>query len=446
MGSVTDAVPRKLTDRYELRRVLGRGGMGVVYEAKDLLEGRVVAVKLLAPEANADQQAVERFVREAKNTFRLTHPNIVRVFDAGRAPTGELFYVMEHLEGESLLKVLRSGRPLSPEEAVDLVGQLAAALSAAHRSNIVHRDVKPGNVMLVTERGRRVVKLLDFGIARSFGGTTQLTATGTAIGTPEYMSPEQVLGQPIDHRSDLYAVGVILMNLLTGRPLFVGESAVSIAYHHVHTQPEPLTRQRPDLPHAAALEHIISRCLAKDPNDRFQDAEQLRLALEAALTDAAPPVAPLAVANLPYFVCQHCGADSSRFASRCERCGADLDTPSQRAFSAQTIAQREAVKTPDAAPEPVAPEPRPMATPLPARASAPRRREAAPAVDESWFWSAVSAVLDLPGVFFARVAAYSLLAVAVTWFFRLTGDGVRWAIGCVGLVALALWVVQRFRD
>lgn len=453
MGSDTpDPLPRKLTDRYELRRVLGRGGMGVVYEAMDLLERRSVAVKLLAPEANADPQLTERFLREAKNTFRLTHPNIVRVFDAGRASTGALFFVMEHLEGQSLSQVLRSGGPLPPTEAVELVGQLTDALAVAHAANIVHRDVKPGNVMLVKEGGRRVVKLLDFGIARSYGATTQLTSTGTALGTPEYMSPEQVLGQTIDHRSDLYAVGVILMNLLTGRPLFVGESAVSIAYHHVHTTPEPLTRLVPDLPHGAALEQIVSRCLAKDPNDRFQDAPTLRRALDAAMSDAptqAMPVAPISTADLPYFVCERCGSDSSRFSSHCERCGVPLDTPTQRAFSAQAIALRQATPVaPEPRPAPVpipeAPSPRPMATPMRVRPSAPRPEK--PTVDESPFWSAVSAVLDLPGILFARIAVFSLLAAAVTWVFRLTGDGVRWGLGCVGLVAIALWIIQRFRD
>src|SRR5687767_3458594 len=226
--------------RYELVRRLARGGMAEVHLARDLLLDRPVALKVLYPELSRDPTFVERFRREARAAANLNHPNIVSVYDWGEED-GTYFIVMEYVEGVTLRDLLVRNGPLEPGRAAAIVGDIAAGLGFAHEKGVVHRDVKPGNV-LITSSG--TVKVTDFGIARA-GVSESLTQTGAVMGTAVYFSPEQAQGLPTDGRSDLYSLGVVLYESVTGYPPFGGDSPVSIAYKHVRETPVPPTALRP---------------------------------------------------------------------------------------------------------------------------------------------------------------------------------------------------------
>ena len=221
--------------RYELHRRLGRGGMAEVYLARDQLLDRPVAVKVLFPALATDQGFVERFRREAQAAANLQHPNIVSVFDWGEA-NGTYFIVMEYVEGHTLAEMLRDEGRLHPDRAAEITADIAAALGFAHRNRVVHRDVKPGNVLITRDGG---VKVADFGIARALSDSTDqnLTKTGSVMGTATYFSPEQARGAAVDPRSDIYSLGCVLYEMTTGHPPFTGDSAVAIAYKHVQENP-----------------------------------------------------------------------------------------------------------------------------------------------------------------------------------------------------------------
>lgn len=261
--------------RYLVEGLLGRGSMGTVYLAHDPVVDRRIALKVLRPTLGGEisEAARQRFLREARAAGRLSHPNIVTVFDVGEDPeTGRSFIAMDYVEGQTLQAVTAAGRRLTSAEATTLVAVLAGALDHAHRKGVVHRDVKPANVILAAD-GR--AKLTDFGVARL--DTSELTLEGALLGTPVYMSPEQISGRPVDGRSDLYSLGVILYELLTGSRPFVAQSLpeLSLAVTQQPT-PDPLTL-RPGLP--APLAAVVLRCLAKRPDDRFQSGAELVEAL-----------------------------------------------------------------------------------------------------------------------------------------------------------------------
>ncbi len=258
--------------RYELHRRIGRGGMAEVSLARDQLLDRPVAVKVLFPEFATDPAFVERFRREATAAANLNHPNIVGVYDWGEAE-GTYFIVMEYVDGRSLSQILRADGPLHPDRVADVGADVAAALGFAHRNGVVHRDVKPGNV-LVDQAG--LVKVADFGIARAITASTDdnLTQVGTVMGTATYFSPEQARGDAVDPRSDIYSLGCVLYELVVGRPPFSGESPVAIAYKQVHESPVPPRQVNSAVP--PALEAIILKCLAKNPANRYPSAEDLR--------------------------------------------------------------------------------------------------------------------------------------------------------------------------
>lgn len=258
--------------RYELHRRIARGGMADVFLARDQLLDRPVAVKVLFPEFATDPSFVERFRREAQSAANLNHPNIVSVYDWGQEQ-GTYFIVMEYIDGRSLADILRSEGPLHPQRAAEVASDIAAALGFAHRNGVVHRDVKPGNV-LISPTGQ--VKVADFGIARALGADPEsnLTQAGSVMGTATYFAPEQAQGLPLDPRSDLYSLGVVLYEMVTGRPPFSGESPVAIAYKHVQERPAPPRHLNTNVP--TDLEAVILKLLAKNPQARYPSAEDLR--------------------------------------------------------------------------------------------------------------------------------------------------------------------------
>ncbi len=269
----TDPLIDSLFDgRYRILRKLGAGGMANVYLAEDQELGRRVAIKILNDRHANDEQFVERFRREAKNAAALSHPNIVSIYDRGEAE-GTYYIAMEYLDGRSLKELIVSRGPAPVNVAVEYARQILSALRFAHRHGIVHRDIKPHNV-LVDNEGR--VKVTDFGIARA--GTSQMTEAGSIVGTAQYLSPEQARGTDVDQRSDLYSLGVVLYELLTGETPFEGDTPVEIAMKHLSATPEPPSALRPGVPRE--LDWVVMRALAKDPEDRFQSAEEMDADLE----------------------------------------------------------------------------------------------------------------------------------------------------------------------
>ena len=251
--------------RYRLLRKLGSGGMADVWLAEDRELGRRVAIKILHERYANDEQFVERFRREATHAAGLSHQNIVSIYDRGSI-NGSYFIVMEYVEGRTLKELLVARGPCPVPVAISYARQILAALRFAHRNGIIHRDIKPHNV-IVDHEGR--VKVADFGIARA-GTTAQMTEAGSIIGTAQYLSPEQARGAPVDESSDLYSTGVVLYELVTGQVPFTGETAVEIAMKHLSHVPEPPSSIRHEIPHD--LDLVVLRALAKDPADRYRSA------------------------------------------------------------------------------------------------------------------------------------------------------------------------------
>jgi beta-lactam-binding protein with PASTA domain/predicted Ser/Thr protein kinase len=273
-GRTSRRVPQTLARRYQIVRRVGVGGMADVYLAEDTQLGREVALKILHPQYAGDEQFVERFKREALSAAKLQHPNIVQIYDSGKE--GDFnFIVMEYVEGRSLKDYLAEEGPLEIKDAARIAGEVLTALAYAHRTGLVHRDIKPGNIMM-SDDGK--VQVTDFGIARAEAGST-MTQTGTILGTAYYLSPEQAQGLPLDGRSDIYSLGVVLYEMLSGRRPFEGDSPVSIAYKHVRENPRPPSAFRSDIPRP--LEAIVLNSLAKRPEDRYSSAALMRRDLEA---------------------------------------------------------------------------------------------------------------------------------------------------------------------
>ncbi|WP_166987912.1 Stk1 family PASTA domain-containing Ser/Thr kinase [Canibacter zhoujuaniae] len=281
---------RTLADRYELGEFIGQGGMATVYRGVDTKLGRQVAVKIMKADLADDEEFRERFHREAQNAARMTHPSIVRVYDAGNdliqtaAGAKQLpFIVMEYVGGRNLRQHLAEGG-VSVEEAYRITNSVLTALEYSHRAGIVHRDIKPANIM-VTPEGR--VKVMDFGIARAVSDTSSsLQQTTQILGTAAYFSPEQAKGETVDTRTDLYATGIMLYEMLTGSVPFKGESAVAVAYQHVSERPRPPRDLRPEL--SEPLNRVVLHSLIKDKNRRFQSANEFRTALQAAMRGEMP--------------------------------------------------------------------------------------------------------------------------------------------------------------
>ncbi|MDH6116991.1 hypothetical protein ABH930_000410 [Kitasatospora sp. GAS204A] len=273
-------IGRALNGRYELVGILGVGGMATVYHGMDRVLGRPVAVKVLNNALADDPRFAERFGREAQHAAMLVHPRIAMVFDSGM-DEGSPYIVMELIRGRSLASVLAEQGPLPIERAVGIAAAMCEALEVAHAAGLVHRDVKPANVMITDDGG---VKVVDFGIARASAAGQQLTQTATVLGTAAYLSPEQATAGEVDGRTDLYALGCVLTEMLTGQPPFTAETPVATAFKQVTEEAAPVSRQRPDVP--PALDLVVARLLAKRPADRPASAGAARAELLAAVTVA----------------------------------------------------------------------------------------------------------------------------------------------------------------
>ena len=369
--------PRVLRDRYRLDVKLGEGGMGVVYRGVDLALERDVAVKLTRAAPGADPSAAARFLREVKSAARIRHEHVVEVFDVGEAEGGDLFYVMELLDGEPLSRRLTRERRLAPASAVHVAAQVCEALTAAHEGGIVHRDLKPANVMLL-RRGRddAFVKLIDFGISKSAEALTMPTRAGDLVGTVGYMAPEQIKGERVDARTDVYALGAMLYRALTGSPVFEDRGLPAAVHDHLQTAPMKLRERAPEAGIPPALDAAVLRCLAKRPADRFASAASVAEALRASLASTTPdaadasapleiliasgdvppdaplttesdpgpapqfelaeiPLAPTSMAPLGPRLCALCGTENQRYARACVACGDELDSPEQVEFRAR---------------------------------------------------------------------------------------------------------------
>ncbi|HYP23044.1 MAG TPA: Stk1 family PASTA domain-containing Ser/Thr kinase [Actinomycetota bacterium] len=288
------ATNRTYGGRYAVLEPVGSGGMAEVYRARDELLGRDVAVKVLSARLSSDKSFVERFRREAQSAANLNHPNVVSLYDYG-ADDGAYYIVMEYIEGKSLGDIVAESGALLPERAAEIASDVAAALERAHSSGLVHRDIKPTNIM-VTNTGQ--TKVTDFGIARALGQSTeqtQMTQTGMVIGTAAYLSPEQAQGNPVDARSDVYSLGCVLYEMLTGRPPFAGDAPLAIAYKHVREDPVPPSTVNPDVPRE--LDAVTLKALSKNPGNRYTTAAEMREDLQRFLNGQKVLATPLMAAE-----------------------------------------------------------------------------------------------------------------------------------------------------
>lgn len=274
---------------YEVEALIGRGGMGAVYRAREEGLGRKVALKIIAPELAQDERFRERFLRESRIAASLDHPHVIPIYQAGDED-GLLFLAMRYVEGYDLAKLVAEEGALEPRRAVDLLGQIAEALDAAHEKGLVHRDVKPSNVLIAEAAGREHCYLGDFGLTKRTGSLSGVSVAGEIVGTLEYVAPEQITGDPLDERSDVYSLGCVLYECLTGQSPFPRATDVALLWAHVHEEPTPPSKARDDLP--KELDTVIARALAKEPGRRYRSAGELMAATRSALRLVDAPAPP----------------------------------------------------------------------------------------------------------------------------------------------------------
>ena len=358
---MTNQLVGKQLGKYQIQAALGKGGMGMVYAGYDPLLDRKVAIKVLAPHLVWEEGFVERFLREARAAARIKHPNIVTVYDVGQ-DQDQFYFVMEYLEGQTLAEYVSQRGALPPDEALSILHPLADALDYAHRQQLVHRDIKPANI--IVGDGRRVT-LTDFGIARA-AQETRLTSTGTIMGTPEYMSPEQAWGEEVGHETDLYSLAVVAYEMLSGRVPFRGTTPHAVLYKQIHEPPPPICDSRPDL--RAGVETVLSRALDKEPGKRYGTAKAFVAELDSALAGKLPA----APEDMPTLLL---AADEAAPQQEQPAPASDPPLPVQAAPAQATPAPGELAPT-EAAPTPVveasAAEAKPASLPTPAQRRVPR--------------------------------------------------------------------------
>ena len=275
-GGAGDLVGQVIAERYHITKKLGEGGMGQVYLAEHVKMGRRCAIKIMTPGTMSDPDAISRFNREAANASRISHPNVCAIYDFGETPDGLIYLAMEFIEGKSLSGLMEEAGTLPLARAALIVTQTAEALQVAHDLGIVHRDLKPDNIMVITARGKDTVKVVDFGIAKAIGGDEgkgqKVTKTGFVVGTPEYMSPEQLSGDPVDGRSDNYSLGLVFYKMLTGASPFPADSQQETMIKRLTDDPLPLAAARPAVRFPPELQRVMDRALARSPAERFRTA------------------------------------------------------------------------------------------------------------------------------------------------------------------------------
>jgi hypothetical protein len=288
-----DLVGQVVADRYHIIRKLGEGGMGAVYLGEHVKMGRKSAIKVMNPSMASDPDAISRFNREAANASRISHPNVCQIYDFGETPDGTIYLAMEFIEGTALTGIIEREGALPAVRAAKILKQAADALASAHELGIVHRDLKPDNIMIVQGKdGTDIVKVVDFGIAKAVAGDEtgqKVTKTGLVVGTPEYMSPEQLSGDKLDGRSDIYSLGLVFYRMLTGVLPFQADSAQETMIKRLTDEPMPLAVARPDITFPPELQGVLDKALARLPADRYANAAQFGREAEAAVAGLALP-------------------------------------------------------------------------------------------------------------------------------------------------------------
>jgi serine/threonine-protein kinase len=310
-----------LSDRYQVEARIGAGGMAEVYRGFDPVLNRTVAIKVLLPQMARDTSFVERFRREAQAAARLNQSNIVGVYDTG-SDDGTQYIVMEFIEGRTLAEFMATGRRPTPVQAAEIAQKICAAIAAAHAQGVIHRDIKPGNVMITREG---VIKVMDFGIARVLGPETA-PQTSAVLGTASYLSPEQAQGGPVDARTDIYSLGAVLYELLTGRPPFTGDTPVAVAYKQVNETPAVPSSLNPDVP--ARLDAVVMKALSKNPSNRYQTADEFSADLARVIAGQEVEATPLMPAG---------GGDATQVISRPSSQTAVLPPPEEPKGSGRKV-------------------------------------------------------------------------------------------------------------
>jgi serine/threonine-protein kinase len=276
-----------LAGNYEIQEVIGHGGMGVVYKARHALMDRIVAIKMLQAQLISDSMSVKRFQQESKSASRISHPNVITVYDFGISPNGQPFIVMDYLQGISLADLIKNEGQIGVERSIKILAQACDALDHAHKMGVIHRDVKPTNFVLINyDEEKDFVKVVDFGVAKLMNSGPEgqrLTQAGEVCGSPVYMSPEQCTGGELDQRSDIYSMGIVVYETLTGKLPILGKTMVDTMSKHISEMPPSFALARPDLYIPERLEQVVFKALAKDPNDRHQTMDELRIDLENAI-------------------------------------------------------------------------------------------------------------------------------------------------------------------
>ena len=332
-GPLADLIGQVVADRYHIIKKLGEGGMGAVYLGEHVKMGRKSAIKVMTQAMSNDPDAVSRFNREASNASRLSHPNICQVYDFGETSEGLIYLAMEFIEGQSLSALAEAEGALPPQRAASIVKQAADALQVAHDQSIVHRDIKPDNIMIVQAKdGSDIVKVVDFGIAKAIAGDEtgqKVTKTGLVVGTPEYMSPEQLSGDKIDGRSDLYSLALVCYKLLTGVLPFQADTSQETMIKRLTDAPEPLATARPDIVFPPRLQAVMDRALARSLTERYGSAAEFGRDLEAAVGGPAVPATRMDLAG-PSAATQLMDADAALKMVHKDKGGAAAAVPAKK--------------------------------------------------------------------------------------------------------------------